>query len=449
MTKTKRCRRKSKHHFYGGYQVEKREVTPASSVELSLLLRRALHSNSNPVICYKIDLSHITDLNRFLPRITSEAENEKFGIVSGISSWEVGHVTKMTEFDVSEKSHFNLPLNWDTSNVTDMTRMFYCCAHFNQPLNWNTSNVKTTVQMFENCTAFDGETLSTWDMSNLVDAGRMFVGCTNFNQRLNWDVRKVRSVREMFLGCTNFNQRLDWDVRKVANMEEMFSGCTNLRQDFSGWNINVLANTEKMFTSNIIKQPTLFIGLQNNNVITYENRIVTVDEFNNMLPPPNYIFIVWKINLHFHVSLFKNPNIILNFINQLVVSRSQNYIQIRTIVPNGPNGVIQMAHLRNAFRNINCKKFFLCFDTNPNYYGNHRRFKLLPVDHATTPIVNQDVINVNIEDEDENDLVYHDANNGHDEDGDDNMVFYDSKTSDGGAKGRKTKKARRKLFFRG
>ncbi len=42
----------------------------------------------------------------------------------------------------AEASAFNKPLNdWDTSNVTDMTYMFFA-ATFNQPLNdWDTSSV--------------------------------------------------------------------------------------------------------------------------------------------------------------------------------------------------------------------------------------------------------------------------------------------------------------------
>ena len=45
-----------------------------------------------------------------------------------------------------EARSFNQPLNWDVSNVTDMSAMFYGASSFNQPLNhWGekVSNVAT------------------------------------------------------------------------------------------------------------------------------------------------------------------------------------------------------------------------------------------------------------------------------------------------------------------
>ena len=42
--------------------------------------------------------------------------------------------------------------NWDVSNVTDMSYMFYRCESFNQDISkWNVSNVRYHVFMFYNC----------------------------------------------------------------------------------------------------------------------------------------------------------------------------------------------------------------------------------------------------------------------------------------------------------
>ncbi len=45
-------------------------------------------------------------------------------------------------------TNFNQPLNFDTSNVTDMSGMFYGATNFNQPLNFDTSNVTNIANMF-------------------------------------------------------------------------------------------------------------------------------------------------------------------------------------------------------------------------------------------------------------------------------------------------------------
>jgi deoxyadenosine/deoxycytidine kinase len=62
-------------------------------------------------------------------------------------------------------SKFNKPLNFDTSNVTDMGNMFEDAGKFNQPLNFDTSKVTTTSCMF-------------W-------------GAKKFNKTLNFDTRNV------------------------------------------------------------------------------------------------------------------------------------------------------------------------------------------------------------------------------------------------------------------
>ena len=57
-----------------------------------------------------------------------------------ISNWNVSNVTNMSEMFYRAES-FNQPLKWNVSNVTDMKRMFHRAESFNQPLNnWNVSN---------------------------------------------------------------------------------------------------------------------------------------------------------------------------------------------------------------------------------------------------------------------------------------------------------------------
>ena len=54
---------------------------------------------------------------------------------------------------------------WDTSNVTDMSGMFYYAKKFNQDIgNWDTSNVTDMSYMFYYAEDFNQD-ISMWDTS--------------------------------------------------------------------------------------------------------------------------------------------------------------------------------------------------------------------------------------------------------------------------------------------
>ena len=116
----------------------------------------------------------------------------------------------------------------DTSNITDMSKLFY---HENfeeinfDVSNWNVSNVTNMNHMFIFCENFDCD-LSKWDVSNVKDMGSTFDNCHNFKGKglENWDVSNVANMRHMFYSCINFNYDLsNWNVSKVENMSNMFS----------------------------------------------------------------------------------------------------------------------------------------------------------------------------------------------------------------------------------
>ena len=103
--------------------------------------------------------------------------------------------TKFKYIDISD---------WDVSNVTDMSCMFYGCKELKSV----------------------GD-ISKWDVSNVTDMWYMFAFCEKFNQDISkWDVSNVTDMRSMFYVCKKFNQDLsEWNVSNVTNMVGMFDGC--------------------------------------------------------------------------------------------------------------------------------------------------------------------------------------------------------------------------------
>ena len=115
----------------------------------------------------------------------------------------------------------------DTSLITDMSALFEDLDIRNIQIDqWDVSNVTNMSSMFYGCREFTGQTkLSKWDTSKVTKMNSMFDSCKNFNGDLSGgDVSKVTNMAYMFLDCNIFegNSLGKWDVSNVKNMLGMF-----------------------------------------------------------------------------------------------------------------------------------------------------------------------------------------------------------------------------------
>ncbi|MEI7133128.1 BspA family leucine-rich repeat surface protein, partial [Mycoplasmopsis bovis] len=69
------------------------------------------------------------------------------------------------------------------------------------------------------------QNISNWNTSNVTDMTSMFWGATNFNQDLNsWNVEKVTSMQNMFSETKKFNSDLDkWQPKSIKSVFGMFA----------------------------------------------------------------------------------------------------------------------------------------------------------------------------------------------------------------------------------
>ena len=166
-----------------------------------------------------------------------------------ISSWDVSNVTNMGSMFQNATS-FNQDISsWDVSNVTDMGSMFQNATSFNQDISsWDVSNVTDMGYMFYNATPFNQD-LSSWDVSNVTNMAGMFGNSKSFNQDISsWDVSNVTSMEGMFAEATSFNQDISsWDVSNVTNMLSMFVGASSFNQDISSWDTIKVTSMGYMF----------------------------------------------------------------------------------------------------------------------------------------------------------------------------------------------------------
>lgn len=103
----------------------------------------------------------------------------------------------------------------DTSEITDMGSLFY---------KLNIGNIK----------------IDQWDVSNVTNMSFMFYECMNFegNGLENWDVSKVENMEDMFSYCKQLNVDLSsWNVGNVTNMKYMFYFCERFKCDLSEWDV--------------------------------------------------------------------------------------------------------------------------------------------------------------------------------------------------------------------
>ena len=89
--------------------------------------------------------------------------------------------------------------DWNTSEVTDMNRLFQFRYYFN-------------------------EDISKWDVSKVTDMWGMLYYAESFDQPIGeWNVSSVTNMKDMFEGAESFNQDITgWDVSKVTDMSSMF-----------------------------------------------------------------------------------------------------------------------------------------------------------------------------------------------------------------------------------
>ena len=231
-----------------------------------------------------------------------------YALTDGLSNWDVSNISVFTQmFFLCSTYNEDLPWNtasatqmsqtfrgctvfngditsWNTGNVTTMSLMFYDALAFNQPIgNWDVSKTMFFAQMFFNCYVFN-RPLNSWNMGMAIDTSSMFYNCYLFNQDLNsWDTSKVILFTNMFRNCYAFNGNItSWNTAKVTNMSYMFNNAVVFNQNISGWNTGLVTAMNNMFQGNV-GALTIFnkpIGSWNTANVTVANNMFAYSEFN-------------------------------------------------------------------------------------------------------------------------------------------------------------------------
>jgi len=205
----------------------------------------AFESNSNPYNGIDVtswDTSNVTNMYRMF------RSNSTFN--QDIGNWDTSSVTNM-QYMFDSNSAFNQDISsWDTSNVTDMRYMF-----FNSDFNSNLSGwvlASNVSYMFYGNSFFNNSSASSWDTSSVTNMHKMFSYNTFFNQDIgNWNTSSVTNMSYMFYNNSVFNLDIgNWNTSSVTNMSFMFQSNTIFNQDISSWDTSNVTDMRNMFNSN-------------------------------------------------------------------------------------------------------------------------------------------------------------------------------------------------------
>ena len=209
-----------------------------------------------------LDLGDMTDIVGIQNLNTSEVVDMSwmfYGCSSltnlDISSFNTSNVTNMNLMFYGCSSLTSLDVSsLNTSNVTDMGGMFWECSALTSldVSHFNTSNVTNTELMFCDCSSLTSLDLSNFNTSKVESMYAMFYGCNNLSSLnvSNFNTSNVESMYLMFLGCSALNS-LDvsnFDTSNVQDINEMFSGCSGLTSlDVSNFDTNNVTDMGGLF----------------------------------------------------------------------------------------------------------------------------------------------------------------------------------------------------------
>ena len=123
-----------------------------------------------------------------------------------------------------------------TSNVTNMKEMFYYCENLVEIPLLDTANVTDMSSMFANCDKLAA--IPLLNTANVINMNYTFSGCSKLTTIPQLDTSKVTNMGRMFYRCLALTAIPRLDTSKVTNMESMFYYCDSLTTvegiDFSG-----------------------------------------------------------------------------------------------------------------------------------------------------------------------------------------------------------------------
>ena len=204
-------------------------------------------TNLTSITFDNFNTSNVTDMYRMFWACSSLTS-------LNLSSFNTSKVTKMKEmfYQCNSLTYLNVS-NFNTSKVTYMNYMFGSCESLTSLnlSNFNTSNVTDVSGMFSGCSQLAPLNLSNFNTSKVTDMSSMFYNCSKLTSLdvSNFNTSNVTDMSYMFFNCSSLTS-LDvsnFNTSKVTNMGWMFRKCSSLASlDLSSFDMSKVTDTTSM-----------------------------------------------------------------------------------------------------------------------------------------------------------------------------------------------------------
>ncbi|WP_125568848.1 BspA family leucine-rich repeat surface protein [Companilactobacillus insicii] len=211
-----------------------------------------------------------------------------------VSGFDTSNVTNMSYmfYDNTNLTEIIGLDKFNTGKVVNFASMFYGVSNLTQLdgiENWDISNANTIGTMFSNMKKLKHLNLSNWNTSNVTDMSQTFYFCerlTELDGLKNWDTSKVTNMTGTFYGNTMNNNLHDvegWDTSQVKDMSFLFDYCLNLDYiDLTNWDTSQVRKMNNMFSH--MNKITKIIGIEklNTSNVTNMHSMFEVNSIENL-----------------------------------------------------------------------------------------------------------------------------------------------------------------------
>ncbi|MBR5392633.1 MAG: BspA family leucine-rich repeat surface protein [Prevotella sp.] len=179
-----------------------------------------------------LNTSNVTNMSRMFMYCTSLEDLD-------LHTFSTGSVTDMSNMFCKCSGMKSLNINnFDTSSVTDMSNMFDGCCQLEtigfSASSFTTGNVTNMYAMFNNCSSLKSLDVSSFNTSQVTNMSYMFNGCSGLSSLYfgdNFITVNVTDMSNMFSGCSSL-ERLNFGDNfitvNVTDMRNMFSDCRSM-----------------------------------------------------------------------------------------------------------------------------------------------------------------------------------------------------------------------------
>lgn len=213
---------------------------------------------------------------------------EELRDISALSEWDTSNVTDMSRMFEYCKSLVSVPL-LDTSNVTDMDNMFYGCWKLTEVPLFDTSNVTDMSYMFDDCSSL--VSIPQFNTSNVTDMNGMFYNCESLTTIPLLDTSGATRMCNMFHNCHKLKSVPLLDASNAIIVDNTFYKCIrlenlggfkNLKVDLDLSDSPLLTHQSLMNVINnlavVSSSPTLSLGTTNLAKLTDDEKMIAINK---------------------------------------------------------------------------------------------------------------------------------------------------------------------------